>query len=110
MGLDGIWKTEMLGPYGWEPMAIAFLEDGKYKAASANHYTVGNYEVSGNRIEVSAVGVQIGKARTLFGKKKKQMGLEFKGEIDGDRINGQAQDDMGKLEITFRWIRVADLP
>jgi len=110
MSLNGIWKVEMLGPYGWEPMATAFLEDGKYNAASVNHYTVGNYEVSGNRIEMSAVGVQHGKARTLFGNKKNQMGLEFKGDIDGDQIKGQTRDEKGKFEVTFRWIRIADLP
>ena len=110
MSLNGIWKTEMLGPYGWESMATAFLEDGKYEAASENHYVVGNYEVSDNRVEMSAIGVQHGKARSLFGKKKKQMDLEFKGDIDGDRIKGQTQADIGKIQVTFRWTRIADLP
>ena len=71
--LNGIWNVEMLGPDGWEATATAFLEDGKYWAGSENHYTVGNYEVSGNRIEISSAGVQHGKARTVFGKKKKKI-------------------------------------
>ncbi len=110
MSINGIWKVEMLGPYGWEPMATAFLEDGKYMAASESHYTVGDYEVTDSRIEMRAVGVQYGKARTIFGKKEKQMGLEFKGKIDGDRIRGQTQDEQGKFQVTFRWVRIADLP
>lgn len=43
MSVNGIWKVEMLGPYGWESVSTAFLEDGKYRAASEDHYTVGNY-------------------------------------------------------------------
>ncbi len=110
MSIDGIWKVEMLGPYGWEPMATALLEDNQYMAASENHYTVGSFEVSGNRIEMSAQSMQHGKVRTLFGKKEKEFGLVFKGEIDGNKIQGQTRDDIGKIQITFRWLRIADLP
>ena len=110
MSTNGIWKVEMLGPYGWEPVATAFLEDGKYRAASENHYTVGNYEVSGNRIEISTVGVQHGEARTVFGEKKKEMNLKLEGEIEGDEIKGQARDDKGAYQISFRATRLADLP
>jgi hypothetical protein len=110
MSANGIWKVEMLGPYGWEPVATAFLEDGIYRGASENHYTVGTYEVSGNRIGISTFGVQHGKARTVFGKKKKELNLKLEGEIEGDEIKGQAQDDKGAYQITFRCTRLADLP
>jgi len=110
MSANGIWKVEMLGPYGWESTATAFLEDGKYRSASENHYTVGNYEVSGNRIEISANGVQHGEVRTVFGDKRKEMDLKFEGEIEGDEIKGQARDDKGTYQISFRTTRLADLP
>jgi len=109
MSTNGIWKVEMLGPYGWESMATAFFEDGKYWAASENHYTVGTYKVSRNRIEISAVGVQHGKARTVFGSKKKEMNLKLEGKIKGGEIKGQAQDDKGAYQISFRCTRLADL-
>ena len=100
----------MLGPYEWESVATAFLEDGHYRAASGNHYTVGSYEVSGNRIEISAITVQHGKARTVFGDTKKEMILMFEGEVDGDEIEGQARNDKGAIQTTFRFTRLADLP
>ena len=109
MSVNGIWKVEMLGPYGWETISTTFLEDGKYKGASQDNYTVGNYEISGNRIEMSAKTMAHGNSRTMFGKKKKQMGLEIKGEIDGDKIRGQAQDDKGSYQITFRATRLEEL-
>ena len=110
MSTNGIWKVELLGPYGWEPVASAFLEDGKYRAASENHYTLGHYEISGNRIKISTVGVQHGKVRTVFGEKKKEVNLNFEGEIEGDEIKGQARNDRGTYQITFRCTRLADLP
>jgi hypothetical protein len=110
MSVNGIWKVEMLGPYGWESVATAFLEDGTYRGASENHYTVGNYEVSGNRIEISTAGVQHGEARVVFGKKEKNLDLKLEGEIDGDVITGQARDDKSAYQITVRITRLADLP
>ena len=110
MSLNGIWKVEMLGPNGWESTSTAFLEDGKFRGASGNHYTIGNYEISGNRIGISVAGVQYGKARTVFGKKKEKMNVKFEGEIDGDRIKGQARNEEGPHQISFRISRLADLP
>ena len=109
MSTNGIWKVEMLGQDGWEAIATAFLEDGTYRAASENHYAAGNYEVSGNRIAISAAGVQHGEARTVFGEKKKELDIKLEGEIEGDEIKGQAQDDKGTYQISIRLTRLADL-
>ncbi len=100
----------MLGPYGWELVSTAFLEDGKYKSGSRDYYAVGTYKVQDNRVKVSAHNVTHGETRALFGKKVAQMDLEFEGEIDGDQILGQATDGEGIYKVTFRASRLADLP
>ena len=110
MSLNGIWKVEIIGPYGWETTSTAFLEDGKFRSGSRNHYTIGNYEISDNRVEITAEGVQYGKARVVFGKKKEKMNVKFKGEIDGNRIKGQVLSDEGAHKIAFRITRLTDLP
>lgn len=110
MSANGIWKVEMLGPYGWESIATSFFEDGTYRSASENHYSIGTYEVSGNRIKVSAVGRQHGKIRTLFGKKKKKMDLIYEAYIEGDNMTGQARESHESQAISFRATRLADLP
>jgi hypothetical protein len=110
MSANGIWKIEMLGPYGWESTATAFMQDGKYQSGSRNHYTVGSYEISGNNIEVSGKYVTHGEARTMFGKQANQMELRYKGVIDGDQINGQAFEDDSSYQVTFRATRLAGLP
>jgi hypothetical protein len=110
MNGDGIWKIEMLGAYGWENVSTAFLEDGKYKAASEDHYSVGSYAISGNKVKISARHIAHGQARTLFGAKDREINLNFEGELEGNRATGQATDDRGKFIVTFRATRLADLP
>lgn len=109
MSLDGVWKIEMLGAYGWEAMSTAFIDNGSFRAASQDHYSMGNYEVSGNKVKVLAVNVAYGDVRTLFGAKRKELNLVFEGEVDGDQIIGETTDSNSKYHVTFRATRIADL-
>ena len=109
MSVNGIWKIEMLGPYGWESMSTAFLEDGRYQASSQDHYAVGRYELTGNQIQVTAASYSHGEVRTLFGVRDPHMELSFEGTVSGDQISGQAVDKQEKYSITFRATRLADL-
>ena len=109
MSANGIWKIEMLGPYGWEAVATAFLEDGRYLAASQDHYAIGSYELTGNNIQVTATTHTHGQVRTMFGANDPSVELSFGGEINGDRISGQAEDKKSKYSVTFRATRLGDL-
>ena len=109
MSVDGIWKVEMLGPYGWESMSTAFLEDGRYLASSQDHYSVGRYELTGDQVKVTASTHSHGQARTMFGAREPLMELSFEGTLSGDQISGQAEDKKEKYAITFRATRLADL-
>jgi hypothetical protein len=42
--------------------------------------------------------------------KTKELDLHFEGEVNGDRITGQATDGKSKLMTTFQATRLADLP
>ena len=109
MSANGIWKMEMLGPYGWEDVSTGFLEDGRYLAGSQDHYAIGSYELTGNNIQVKGVMHSHGKVRTLFGSNAPTVEISFDGEINGDQISGQAEDKQAKYSITFRGTRVGDL-
>ena len=110
MSVDGIWKVEMLGPYGWEAVSTAFMEDGRYLSASQDHYSVGRYQIDGERIEVTVVNHPHRQDRTMFGAPGAQVELTFDGEIKGDQLSGQAEDKQAEYSITFRATRLADLP
>ena len=109
MSGDGIWQIGMLGAYGWESVSTAFLEDGTYKAASVDHYSVGSYDISGNKVKISANYVTHGQARTLFGAKNKKVHLNFEGELQGDRVFGLVNGDKGNVCITLLATRLAEL-
>ena len=110
MSVNGIWKVEIPGIHGWESTATAFIEDGKYRGGSENHYLVGTYEVCGNRIKISASGEQRGQGRTMFGKNQESLELNFEGEINGDVMQGEARDAEGDHRISVQISRLADLP
>jgi len=99
-----------VGPYGWEAVSTAFLEDGRYLAASQDHYATGQYELDGNQIHVKASMHSHGQVRTMFGANAPQVALSFGGEVNGDQITGQAEDKQAKYSVTFRATRLADLP
>ena len=109
MNINGIWKVEMLGPYGWENVSTAFFEDGNYKAASQDHYAIGSYAVDGDTLTIKARSHAHGQVRTLFGEKRQDLDLQFDGRIDGDEITGQARDEKAKYLLSFRATRLADL-
>jgi hypothetical protein len=109
VSVDGIWKVEMLGPYGWESISTAFLENGRYLASSQDHYAVGRYAVDGNHVKMTTTTHSHGQMRTMFGVEDPQVELSFEGEINGDHISGQAEDRQGKYSVTFRATRLADL-
>ena len=100
-----------MGLYGWEPIATAFLEGGRYLTASANHYSLGSYEVDGNVFTGRAVVPQHGEVRTVFGNKKKQFSTMIKGKIKkGGRIVATINPtDDKQFEINMRLSRLGDL-
>ena len=109
MSVNGIWKVEMLGPYGWESVSTAFLEDGRYLGSSQDYYSVGSYVLTGSQIKITGATHAHGQVRTMFGSRDPQMELSFEGEVSDDQINGQAEDKTAKYSITFRATRLADL-
>ena len=50
--INGIYKVEMLGPYGWERFSTAFIEDGQYRGASAEHFSLGTYRVEDDNFDM----------------------------------------------------------
>lgn len=110
MSVEGVWKVEMLGPYGWDQIATAFLLNGRYLAASADHYSIGSYKEAAGTLKVKARITQHGKIRTLFGGKKKHLDLKMEGRIeDADQIVGAAKHPGGEnCPLNFRLTRLGE--
>ena len=111
MSFEGVWQVEMMGPYGWEKIATAFLRDGRYLGAGADHYSVGSYEEDGEKITVDVNIKQHGKTRTIFGESKKQVEARMEGTLKkSSKIIGTSHPaDNRDFEVRVRLTRLAKL-
>ena len=111
MSVEGVWKVEIKGPYGWEKLGTAFLENGRYRAASTSHYSNGSYQVEGDTFTADIEVTQYGKVRAAYGSKKRQMSHHIDGKIKKeDKIVGHANPSTGKkFDVKVRLTRVGNL-
>ena len=111
MSVDGVWKVEMMGPYGWEKLATAFLDSGSYLAASTNHYATGSYTVDGEALSGDFEVAQYGKCRAIFGSKKRHVRVTLDAKLKKqDKIVGKVRPKDGKkFEVKLRLTRLGDL-
>jgi hypothetical protein len=111
MSCDGVWSVEIKGPFGWERIATAFMENGKYLGAGANHYSVGSYKEDGDNLEISLVGRQYANLRTILGiKSAEPMQLTYQCKIKKNKIVGTGSaKDIKKYKLQIRLTRVDDL-
>lgn len=111
MSVEGIWKVEMKCPFGLGALETAFLKNGRYLAASADHYSTGIYEVDGDTFTADIQIVQYGKVRKILGSKTPQFShrLEAKIRTDG-KIVGKTDPSEGKKhKVKVRLTRLGDL-
>ena len=111
MSVEGVWKVEVKGPYGWEKLGTAFLQNGRYLAASADHYSIGSYEAEGDAFTADIQVNQYGKVRAAYGTKKRQMDHRVEGKRKNeDKIVARANPKEGKkYDVKMRLTRLGDL-
>jgi hypothetical protein len=111
MSCEGVWSVEIKGPYGWERIATAFMEDGKYLGASASHYSVGRYKEDGDNLEISIATTQFADVRTIFGTKyADKLQITYRCEIKKNKITGKGRaKGIKKHEILVRFTRLDGL-
>jgi hypothetical protein len=103
--IEGVYKVEMLGPYGWERFSTAFIHDGNFRSASADHFTDGHYAVEGESFNMTGNLTQFVEHRPLFGENEiKDLPINFRGKINKDVIDGEAKAEGGrKYKLRFRF-------
>lgn len=111
MRCEGVWSVEIKGPYGWERIATAFMKDGQYLGASANHYSVGCYKEDGDNLEISVKGKQYGNLRTVFGvKSTDKMQITYQCKIKETKIVGSGTlKGNEKFKVQIRLTRLDEL-
>jgi len=106
--IEGVYKVEMLGPYGWEHFSTAFIRDGEFRSGSAEHFTAGRYAINDERFEMEGNLTQYVEHRPLFGQKAvKGLPIKFRGNIEDGNIDGEARiPGDNKYSIRFRLDRM----
>ncbi len=106
--IDGIYKVDLLGPFGWENFSTAFIHDGEFRSASAEHFTAGTYAVEDHGFEMEGNLTQHVDHRPLFGRKDiKGLPIKFSGRIHDDVIDGEARvPDGSRHSLRFRLNRL----
>lgn len=103
--IEGVYKVELLGPYGWENFSTAFIHDGDFRSASADHFTAGQYEVDGESFTMAGNLTQFVEHRSLFGEKElKGLPINFRGKIGKGMIDGEARaEGSRRYSLRFRF-------
>jgi len=111
MSCEGVWRVEIKGPYSWEHIGTAFMKDGKYLGASANHYSVGRYKEDGDNLEISISMRQYAEMRTLFGTKSADnVQITVQCEVKKNKIIGTGKaKGIKKFELRTRLTKLDDL-
>jgi len=106
--IDGVYRVDMLGPYGWESFSTAFIHDGLFRSASSEHFTAGHYELEDEDFEMEGNLTQYTDHRPLFGRSDvKGLPIRFRGAILDGVIDGEARvADGSKNSIRFRLNRL----
>ena len=108
MSADGVWKIEQLSAEGWEPVGTAFFENGRYLRGGVHAYTVGRYELDGDRITITATSTRFGSGRPVYGIESGEIEIALTGEVKDSEITAEATG--GGYVTRYRYTRVGDMP
>ena len=106
--IEGIYRVDLLGPYGWEKFSTAFIRDGEFRSASTEHFTAGTYAVEDRGFQMEGNLTQYDECRALFGRTDLQeLPIKFSGAIHDDVIDGEARAaDGSRPSIRLRLARM----
>ena len=108
MSVDGVWIIDQFSADGWEPVGVAFLENGRYLRGGVDAYTVGRYELDGDQISITATSNRFGSGSTVYGTKSGEIEITLTGELKDDKITAKATH--GNYVTRYRYTRVGDIP
>lgn len=110
MPVEGIWTTELYGPFGWEGVGIMILDGGRALGGGSKHYAKGNYVVSDDTVRVNLRVEVFGPPPALFGEREDAFDIVLEGKQVNNLINGKfSRPGKRSTSLTFRATKRADL-
>ncbi len=111
MSIDGIWTSEVYGPFGWENGGIFVLEKGRIVGGDNRQYSIGTYSLSGDDVKAELLVHYYGPPRTVFGEAREQFTTEIVGTRNDREIHGTVRRaDRPQFDLQMRLTKRLDLP
>ena len=111
MSIEGIWSSEIMGLFGWEPVGVVMFSDGNVMGGGASHHSSGTYKFDDDRVTIDVKVEFHGTPRTLFGAADPSFTVQGTLKLKGNVLEGTVRrEDTPDQTVTYRLTRRADLP
>jgi len=111
MTIEGIWTSEIYGPFGWDSHGIILMENGRIIGGGNRHYSTGTYSLSGKEVKAELLVNYYGPPRTMFGEAKEEFTTQIVGTWKDPVIEGTIHRvDRPQFDLQIRLTKRMDLP
>ena len=111
MTIDGIWTSEVYGPYGWEHRGVFIFENGRVMGGDERQYSAGTYATNGGTVTADIVVHNYASPRAEFGEIREEFRTRLEGCLNTSTIEGYVRrPDKPQFDLQLRLIRRMDLP
>ena len=108
MAIDGIWTSELYGPFGWESGGIFVIERGRVIGGDSRHYSLGTCVLSGTDVRAELLVYYYGQVSDAA---REEFTTEIVGTLADGVIDGTVQrPDTPRFELQIRLTKRMDLP
>lgn len=90
MSIEGLWKTEICGPFGWETVGVLVLNDGVAAGGNNNHCSLGVYKERDESVQIELAVDFYGTPRSISGVRERNIEVSISGKRESDLIEAQA--------------------
>ena len=112
MAMEGIWTSEVYGPFGWENRGVYLLENGRIVGGDNRQYSIGTYSLSGEELRAELHVYYYGPPRTVFGEAREEFTAEIVAKTNESEINGTIRrpDRPSQFDLQIRLTKRMELP
>lgn len=111
MSIEGIWTSEIYGPFGWENRGVFLLENGRIVGGDNRQYSVGSYSQSGGDLAAELQTHYYGPPRTVFGEADEEFTTVITGTRNEGEITGTIKRaDKPQFDLQIRLTKRLELP
>lgn len=90
LSIEGLWTTEICGPFGWETVGVLVLSNGVAAGGNNNHFSLGAYRETGEAVEIELAIDFYGTPRSIFGVRERSIEVSISGRRENGLIEAQA--------------------